>query len=319
MKKGIVQSKELRFLLTQRCNYDCVFCNHEGLYQSTTPQLTPDDIVYLFTVCKNNLGWQTTSLTGGEPLVYPHFDQVVQGIAAENGIMTVISNGELLDKHLDAVALLNRVNISLHSLNEGKYHQLVRREQKLSKVIKNIDLVKAKAPQVDVRLNVVLTKNFNDSPRDVQALLDFADQHGCSIKFIELANNKDKIVPLNDIIMMLQQVGAAYRANVNHKKILLTHRNTDIYLTRTTCEHARLQTDPEQACFDNLDLNITPAGTILNCYQTNEQTHLLDEIKARKDDAVVTKLSKFIYNKLGTNCPLVKNPQPVVDCTNERI
>ena len=76
-----MKNKELRFLLTQSCNYDCVFfCNHEGLNNKIKTTLTLDDYVYLFTVCKNNFNWKSISITGGEPLLYRQFDELVKNI-----------------------------------------------------------------------------------------------------------------------------------------------------------------------------------------------------------------------------------------------
>lgn len=293
--------KELRYLLTQKCNYDCVFCNHEGLDTKTPAKLTADDLVYLFTVCRDNFGWHNLSLTGGEPLTYKDFDALVTDIAALQGKITLISNGALLDKHLDTVGLLERVNLSLHTLDADKYHRLVRGHSDLRKVISNIDAVHERAPQTDIRLNVVLNRGFNDSPADVKRLLDFAQQHNCSLKFLELANDRDHIVPLDTIIRLLQQNGAEYQTNFENKKILLKNGATDIILTRTTCEHAKLQADPAQACRDNFDYFITPSGTVNRCVITNQQTSLLTEIKNRDDEMLVAKLTT-IGQHFGAHC-----------------
>lgn len=43
-------SRELRFLVTQKCNYNCVFCHGEGLQSKKSDLLNPEDIRFLYSV-----------------------------------------------------------------------------------------------------------------------------------------------------------------------------------------------------------------------------------------------------------------------------
>ncbi|MDR0384096.1 MAG: hypothetical protein LBH47_02115, partial [Christensenellaceae bacterium] len=126
----------------------------------------------------------------------------------------------------------------------------------------------------------------------------------------------DKIVPLDKVIEMLQAAGARYKTNVDGKKVLLSNGATDIILTRTTCEHAKLQNNPSQACNEYLDLFVTPSGTINKCIvANNEQESILPEVKSRDDFAVVAKL-KSINEKLGVGC--VYNSHKQIQANNRR-
>lgn len=292
-----MENKELRYLLTQACNYDCVFCNHEGLNNKNNTQLTLEDYVYLFDVCKKNFNWNKISLTGGEPLLYKEFDELVKRIADLQGIITVISNGSLLDKHFDTVELLNRINVSLHSLNEQKYDSLVRTKGQLPKVISNIKQITKTMPHVDVRLNVVLSKNFNDSLEDVKKILDFANINNCSVKFIELANDKDRIVPMHKIKSMLEQLGLTERKHGLRKLVM----SDNVSITRTSCESAKLSKNVGEECAKNMDFFVVPNGSINHCFSTNEQSSILEEVKSRDTEKLISKL-KTIGNNFGKNC-----------------
>lgn len=295
--KGRMKDKELRFILTQSCNYSCGFCNHEGMNHKVKRELSLDDYIYLFTVCKDNFNWRTVSLTGGEPLLYDQFDQLVKNIAEAKGVITVISNGTLLDKHFDSINLLRRINVSLHSLDEEKYDKIVRVKGQLPKVISNINSVRMNMPHVDVRLNVVLSKNVNSSLKDIKHILEFANSNGCSVKFIELANDKDKIVPMNEIKNMLEQLGLKGRTH-DHRKLVMSDNVT---ITRTSCESAKTSNNVGEICAKNMDFFVTPSGKINHCFVTNEQSSILEEVKSRNTNKLITKL-KTISGTFGKNC-----------------
>ena len=292
-----MENKELRLLLTQNCNFDCVHCNHEGFNQKVKSKLTLDDYIYLYTVCKDNFNWYSISLTGGEPLLYRQFDNLVNGIAKRQGQITVVSNGEFLDKHMNSIDLCDRLNVSFHSAEAEKFEQITKRKGAFSRVASNINAVRINSPHVDLRLNVVLQRGFNGENADVKRILDFADFNGCSVKFIELANDKDKIVPLEEIRDMLLNLGLKERIG-GKRKIMMSD---NVLLTRTFCEDAQLTDDPQATCNDNMDFFVTPSGTINNCVVTNDESTILKEIKSRNDEKLVDGL-KQIGQSFGKNC-----------------
>jgi cyclic pyranopterin phosphate synthase len=294
-----MNNKELRLLLTSDCNFDCRFCHKEGLHKKSEIKMTLDDYIYLYKVCKDNFGWTSITLTGGEPLMYPELTDLVDGISQQKGIITLVSNGVFLDKHLDSVYLIDRVNVSLHSMDAEKYNYLTRKGN-LLKVQKNIGKVRAYCPHVDVRLNVVLTKDFNDSPEDLKLILDFAESEGCSVKFIELANDADNIVTIDEIQSILQSFGFMQRATTNRKRVLDNNR-TDVYLTQTPCETAQRTIKPGESCNVNMNFCITPSGMVNHCDVTNEEASILDEINNRDDKCLIARLSK-IGEDFGKNC-----------------
>jgi len=292
-----LKDKELRYLLTQNCNYDCVFCNREGFHKKSSTKMLSEDYTYLFTVFKDNFDWQEISLTGGEPLLYESFDILVKDIHNNQGIITVISNGELLDKHLDTIALLKRVNLSLHTLNEAKYNFLTNRIGKLPKVISNIKATKTNLPHVDVRLNVVLKKDINDELDDIKRLIDFANTNDCSIKFIELSNNKDILVPLDEVKVKIEILGFKERLQDKRKIIM----SDNIILSRNSCNTAQKTEDPSDTCNKLMDFFITPSGTINLCSETDKEISILNEVKQRDNNMLIEKL-KHISTCFGQNC-----------------
>ncbi len=116
-------------------------------------------------------------------------------------------------------------------------------------------------------------------------------------QFDELANDKDKIVPMHEIKSMLEQLGLKENAQELRKVVM----SDNVIITRTSCEAAKISNDVSETCAKNMDLFVTPNGAVNHCFVTNEQSLILEEVRARNDDNLVKKLT-MINDNLGKNC-----------------
>jgi cyclic pyranopterin phosphate synthase len=111
------------------------------------------------------LGVRKVRLTGGEPLLRRDLPVLVSMLSAVPGIedLTMTSNGSLLDRHADALAEagLDRVTVSLDSLDEATFAAAADAEVPLSRVLVGIDAA-ARAGLAPVKINVVVKRGLND-------------------------------------------------------------------------------------------------------------------------------------------------------------
>lgn len=78
--------------LLGRCNLECIHCYMEGAPHRQ--ELLPIDLVLAAIGECRDLGIGTICLTGGEPLLYPGLDRVLEAAAAMTGIqITLCTNG----------------------------------------------------------------------------------------------------------------------------------------------------------------------------------------------------------------------------------
>jgi len=150
-----------------------------------TDLLTYEEIVTVAAVAAD-MGISKIRLTGGEPLVRLGFLELVAKLAQVKAIddISLTTNGILLkDVALDLKkAGLNRVNISLDSLDRVKFERITRRD-KLEEVLQGIEAAKT-ADLNPVKINVVAMRGVNDDE-----ILDFARltvTEGWHVRFIEL-------------------------------------------------------------------------------------------------------------------------------------
>ena len=111
-----------------------------------------------------NQGTLFLLLTGGEPFLYPEFRELYIGLIQMGMIITINSNGTLIDESLaDFLAehKPRRVNITLYGKDAATYRKLCHYEKGFEQTMRGIQLLRER--QVDVKLNGSLTKvNFTD-------------------------------------------------------------------------------------------------------------------------------------------------------------
>jgi cyclic pyranopterin phosphate synthase len=176
----------LRISLTDHCNLRCVYCMPEDQTFHPNPELMQDNELALLTQLFASLGFDKIRLTGGEPTVRAHIVDLVRIMAAAEGIRSVsmTTNGVLLKKLAQplADAGLQRVNISIDTLNPEKFHRLTRWGN-LEDVWEGV-LAAEKAGLSPIKLNTVVVKGYNE--QDVVDLVRLTVDHPWQIRFIEM-------------------------------------------------------------------------------------------------------------------------------------
>jgi cyclic pyranopterin phosphate synthase len=132
------------------------------------------------------LGIHKFRLTGGEPLVRKGIVDFVGRLKSIPGVkeLTLTTNGALLGalaKPLKAAGL-DRVNISLDSLNHQRFKEITRCGD-LEDVLAGIEAAK-KAGFSTIKLNVVTMKGFND--HEIMDFVQLTKEEPFEVRFIEL-------------------------------------------------------------------------------------------------------------------------------------
>ncbi|GAB3383307.1 GTP 3',8-cyclase MoaA [Micromonospora halotolerans] len=180
-------ARDLRVSLTDKCNLRCTYCMPaEGLPWLAGPQLLDDDeIVRLIRVAVQRLGVTEVRFTGGEPLIRPGLPRIVSAVAAlePRPRISLTTNGIGLDRLAPTLraAGLDRVNVSLDTLDRARFADLTRRDRHAD-VLAGLAGAAA-AGLTPVKINTVLMRGVNDD--EAPALLRFALAHGYELRFIE--------------------------------------------------------------------------------------------------------------------------------------
>jgi len=143
------------------------------------------EIVRFVRVARSALGVAKVRLTGGEPLIRREIVELVTALSRlAIPDLALTTNGQRLAPLARALraAGLHRINISLDSLDAGTFAQLSQGGE-LAPTLAGIEAACA-AGLSPVRLNAVVLRGLNDD--EAPALLSFALERGCELRFIEL-------------------------------------------------------------------------------------------------------------------------------------
>ncbi|SDR94453.1 cyclic pyranopterin monophosphate synthase subunit MoaA [Halopseudomonas xinjiangensis] len=175
----------VRMSVTDRCDFRCVYCMAEEMtFLPREKILTFEEVLRLAKLLVGQ-GVKKIRLTGGEPLVRRGIVTLCREIAALPGLneLVMTTNGSQLIKLAEplADAGLNRLNISLDSLDAVKFRAITRTGD-LQQVLAGIDAARA-AGFASIKLNVVVMKGRNAD--EVPDLVDYAVERGLDVTFIE--------------------------------------------------------------------------------------------------------------------------------------
>jgi cyclic pyranopterin phosphate synthase len=178
---------DLRISLTDRCNLRCSYCMPpDGLdWLPDQHLLRPDELARLMSIAVTRLGITSVRFTGGEPLLARHLEQVVAAAAAlaPRPEISLTTNGVGLARRAAALAEagLDRVNVSLDSVNRDRFKAITRRDR-LADVLAGLAAAGA-AGLAPVKVNAVLDPHTGR--QDVVELLRFCLEHGYQLRVIE--------------------------------------------------------------------------------------------------------------------------------------
>jgi cyclic pyranopterin phosphate synthase len=178
------------------------------VFRDRSELLTFEEIAHFVRVAAP-LGVDKVRLTGGEPLVRKDLHKLVRMLAPIPGIKDIglTTNGILLADQAAELfdAGLRRLNVSLDTLDPGRFRELTRRDG-LEKVLAGLDAAK-RTGFGPIKVNAVAIRGFTD--KDAVPLARFCRKHGFELRFIEYmpigadAWEREKVFFAHEILELL--------------------------------------------------------------------------------------------------------------------
>jgi len=282
----------LRISVTDRCNMRCDYCRPAADAYKAEPHaqiLRYEEIERIVRVAAG-LGVSKLRITGGEPLVRRDLPVLVEKLAGIPGItdLSMTTNATLLGKYANELASagLNRINISIDSLNPLRFRKLTGGE--LAPVLAGIKA----AGEVNIgpiKLNTVLMRGMNagGAHSEVAELIDFAAEHHATIRFIELMPMKqgmdwdEHYISIDEI---LQRRDVRQRVDVDAP--LKTGNTAARYLPLKNGqgEVGFIMPMSERFCEGCNRLRLTADGGLRSCLPADHQLNLRDLIRSGGSD-----------------------------------
>ncbi len=285
--------RDLRISVTDRCNFRCSYCmpaeifDKDFMFLPRNEVLTFEEITRLATLFVEAAGIKKLRITGGEPLVRKDLTRLIEMLSEVKGIndIAMTTNGSLLAKHAKDLkqAGLNRVTISLDSLDDERFRNINGRNIGVDQVLAGIEA--AQSAGLGVKINMVVQRGMNDE--DILPMVRHFKNTNIILRFIEFMDvgnsngwKLDQVVSKKEIFdrinkeIPIEPVEANYTGEVATRFRFKDYDNeigiissvTDAFCS--TCSRARLSAD----------------GKLVTCLFASEGHDLRDLLRSGASD-----------------------------------
>ena len=198
----------LRVSVTDRCDLRCTYCMSERMaFAPRADLLTLEELDRLCSLFIGR-GVRKLRLTGGEPLMRKGLTDLIASLSRHlrSGALdeiTLTTNGTQIAQHAQklADAGVNRINVSLDSLDRETFARIARRDR-LGQVLDGI--AAARKVGLKVKINTVALKR--DNAHDIPNMIRWAHAQGMDMTLIETMplgeieeDRTDQYAPLSEI------------------------------------------------------------------------------------------------------------------------
>lgn len=288
--------KDLRISVTDVCNLRCGYCLPEEKvdWLPKNSLLTREEIVRVARIAARH-GVSSIRLTGGEPLLRRDLADIVADLAellcGDKPLeISMTTNALGLDKTAHALreAGLQRINISLDTLNTERFAKLTRRDR-LHDVMAGVQTARQAGFDL-IKINTVPMRGINDD--ELVDIVTWAHSLGLEPRFIEQmpldagsAWNRDTMMTADEVYATLatafelEELGnrgsspaKRYQEKATGKKIGIIGSVTQPFCS--DCDRIRLTAD----------------GMLRNCLFSHEETSIRAALRSEADDEHIAQL-----------------------------
>ena len=309
----------LRISLIERCNLRCTYCMpEEGVALSPKSHLMTYEEIYKIAKTFSDHGVTKIRLTGGEPLIRKDIPVILEKLATLPVELSITSNAIIIDKFIHVLKAngVNKINVSLDSLDEGKFKHITRRNE-FKKVYNNILLLVEEG--FKVKVNAVLMKGFNDN--EIIDFINFTKDLPISVRFIEFMpfeGNKWDMGKMVSYAEVMKYVNEAFE-NENFERLQDapndTAKNYKIKDYKGTFAIISSVTNP--FCDSCNRLRLTANGQLKNCLFSSGESDILTTLRAGKSiEPIIRKAVQAKFKVRGGMDTLKKLKEPKLHNNN---
>lgn len=243
--------------LTGRCNLNCVYCEDYGARRpndelarlGVLPLAQTNRVLTILRQATPHL-----ILTGGEPLLYPEIDTLVSQAKAGHHFqhITLLTNGLLLSKHLDLLPYLDRLVISLDSLDVARWGQTIGLDSRAAETIIQT-IVEVAGYQADCKFELVANCVITpETLPNAETVLDFCLKRHIAFAFSPQSFNNWPRYEL--------RVAEAYRAFVDK---VIAYKKQGLKILGSLAYLKLARDFQPYACYPTLVPRVLPNGDLI--------------------------------------------------------
>ena len=308
------QMTYLRLSVTDRCDMRCLYCmpeEGEG-YQARDEVLSFEEVRRLVRILAG-LGITHIRITGGEPLIRRDLPVLIGMLSGIDGLqdLSLTTNASRLAPIAGELkaAGLNRINISIDSLDPDRFHRITR-GGRLSDVLSGIDRA-LEAGLTPLKLNTVVMRGINDD--ELADLVAFAIARGATHRFLE-------VMPLGSVglenragFMPAAEIRKTIEKRYPLEPLPFHYGSTarDFRVAGTESQIGIISPVSERFCSSCNRLRLSARGRLQLCLAYEDGVDLKKPLRTGwSDEAISDLIIKTAYRKPAGN-QFAEDPEPV--------
>ena len=288
--------QDLRISVTDRCNFRCTYCMPKELFGERYEFLPKDEILSFEEIERLSrifirLGVTKLRITGGEPLLRADLPKLISMLSALDGVkdISLTTNGYLLPQMAEGLknAGLNRVTISLDSLNDHVFGEMNGRGFRVGRVLQAIEVAED-VGLGPVKINSVVQRGVND-----HVMVEMAEhfrQTGNVLRFIEYMDvgtlngwRLNDVVPSRDLA---EQINAEHPIEAIGRSVASETARRYRYEDGSG-EIGFISSVTEPFCGDCTRARLSTDGKLFTCLFATDGRDLRDPLRAGATDAEI--------------------------------
>ena len=280
--------KDLRISVIDKCNFRCPYCMPKEIFGERYQFLKNNELlsfeeIYEITKIFAKIGVEKLRITGGEPLLRKDLNLLIKDLKSIDNIkeIALTTNGFLLKKHAQSLkeSGLDRLTVSLDSLNSDSYKKLNGQNLDLNKTLESIEFANHMGFE-NIKINTVVMKGINED--QIIKLAEFGRKNNLIIRYIEYMDvgningwKPENVVSAKEIIKTIE------------KKYKLTPLESNYYgevasrygFEDGVGEIGIISSVSKPFCADCTRSRITADGLMYTCLFTNKGHDLRTQIR----------------------------------------
>ena len=293
--------RSLRISVTQKCNYNCIYCHMEGINYNVPNEMTAKEIERVSRILVK-FDIKKVKITGGEPLIRKDIIEIIEAFK-KTGMneISMSTNGSLLKELAKPLrkAGLNRVNISLPSLKKEVY-EYITGGGKIENALEGIDAA-IEAKLTPIKINTVILKGINEN--------EFYD-------FINFSKDKKVILQLIELVETTPYFYEKYHVNLDKyeneiKEKALKIEVRDLHNRKKYKLDNNVEIEFVKPMHNSLfclkcdRIRITPDGKFKTCLFVNNG--LIDFLTSMRNEENDEKIIELLKKAISLRKPYFKN------------
>lgn len=307
---------DIRISVTKRCNFSCVYCHDEGQGPTARPghrdpeEMTPEEIERLARLARE-IGIRSVKYTGGEPLVRPDLETIVDRTVRHIPDVSLTTNGSMLEGRAKGLrdAGLKRVNVSVDSLDPAEFQSI--RGGALAPVLRGVRAA-LRLGLKPVKLNMVV---FRSTLQNIPAMVEYVGaEEGLKLQLIEFM---PELVAHREWMVNIAEVRAWLETHATRVLVREMHHRRVYLFERAEVELV----DPvgnAEFCANCHRIRVTHRGELKGCLNRNDD---LIPTRGLDDDGVRAALRRVVsqripyygaYRPAGSVVGPIEQPLPMI-------